>query len=127
MIFHVTGLEEDDEVQARFGVHIPFLLLKSEAKRGGHPVRPFVELPKLSLDEAGDRRYFACSAGLELDLATTDADQVLWTEVLECLGYSKNRKPFRQLAARVTWRMLADLPGAGGERYWLPAAARSRI
>lgn len=36
-----------------------------------------------------------------------DADQVLWTEVLEYLGYSKNRKLFRQLKARVTWRMLA--------------------
>ena len=89
LIFRVTGLEEDDEVQARSGVRIPFLLLKSEAKRGGHLVRPSVELPKLSLDEAGDRRFFARSARLKLDLATTDADQVLRTEVLECLDYSK--------------------------------------
>ena len=42
-----------------------------------------------------------------MDFATMDADQVLWTEALECLGYSKNRKLFRQLKARVTWRMLA--------------------
>ena len=89
VIFHVTGLEEDDEVRTRSGVRIPFLLLKSEAKRGGHPVRPSAELPQLSLDEAGDRRFFARSAGLELELDIRDTDQVLWTEVLECLGYSK--------------------------------------
>ena len=112
VIFHVTGSEEDDEVRARSGVRIPFLLLKSEAKRGGHPVRPSAELPQLSLDEAGDRRCFARSAGLELELGIRDADQVLWTEVLECLGYSKNRKPFRQLAARVPWPMLAGSPGS---------------
>jgi hypothetical protein len=112
VIFHVTRFEERDEVRASSGVRIPFLLLKSSAKRGGHPVRPAAEVPELSLDEAGDRRFFARSAGLELELATTDADQVLWTEVLECLGYSRNRKPFRQLAARVPWGMLAGIQRA---------------
>jgi hypothetical protein len=38
VIFHVTGFEERDEVRASSGVRIPFLLLKSSAKRGGHPV-----------------------------------------------------------------------------------------
>jgi hypothetical protein len=112
VIFHVTGFEERDEVQANSGVRIPFLLLKSSAKRGGHPVRPAVEVPELSLDEAGDRRFFARSAGLELELAAADPDQVLWTEVLECLGYSRNRKPFRQLAARVPWEKLAGTKDA---------------
>ncbi|NQW17591.1 MAG: DUF2851 family protein [Chloroflexi bacterium] len=106
VIFHVTGSEEGDEVQASSGVRIPFLLLKPGAMRGGHPVRPSAEIPKLTLDEAGDRRFFARSAGLELDLARAEGDQVLWAEVLECLGYSKNRKPFRQLSARVPWSML---------------------
>lgn len=113
VIFHVMGFEERDEVRSNSGVGIPFLLLKSGAMRGGHPVRPSAELPELSLDEAGDRRFFARSAGLELELANTDADQVLWTEVLECLGYSKNRKPFRELTARVSWAMIAGKQPSG--------------
>jgi hypothetical protein len=63
----------------------------------------------MSLEEAGDRRFFARSSGLGLDLRSISSDEVIWREVLECLGYAANRRPFRALAERLPWRTIAAL------------------
>ncbi len=63
------------------------------------------------LDEAGDRRFLAKSTGFAMELAETDAEQVLYRALMEALGYSTNRKPFRELAERVPIAALQKLRG----------------
>ena len=64
-----------------------------------------------TLDRAGDERFLAKSRGFAMELAVGDfsPDQVLYRALMETLGYSSNRKPFRDLAARVPVSSLALL------------------
>ena len=54
-----------------------------------------------ALDRAGDERFMGRSRGFALELTDTAADQALFRSLMEALGYSSNRKPFRELAQRV--------------------------
>lgn len=53
------------------------------------------------LDRAGADRFIARSDGFRAELAADTADQVLYRALMEALGYSSNRKPFRRLASLV--------------------------
>ncbi len=142
--FHVAALEEAADAGAATtaaGVRIPLLLMglteapstrSQPARRRSKPPSPRQQapegdadaappLPAISLDEAGDRRFLAHSAGFELELRRASGDDLLWTAILECLGYSGNRRGFRQLAARLPWSML---PKAWPAARDAPAAAR---
>jgi hypothetical protein len=68
-------------------------------------------LPRMSLGEAGDRRFLARSSGYQVALRGTPPDDVMWSAVLEGLGYARNQRGFRQLAARLPWTALAAAPG----------------
>ena len=61
------------------------------------------------LDTSGDRRFVGKSRGFAMELQEEAADQVLYRALMECLGYSANRRPFRDLAGRVRWSTLARL------------------
>ena len=54
------------------------------------------------LDRAGDDRYLSKSGRYGEALATENPDQLLYSAFMEALGYSQNRGPFLDLAARVT-------------------------
>ncbi|MDA1189244.1 MAG: DUF2851 family protein [Chloroflexi bacterium] len=69
------------------------------------------------LDEAGDRRFLARSHGFAWEMVASKPEQVLWRGLLEALGYSTNRKPFRELADAV---LFFDLCGFKNE----PATTR---
>lgn len=69
-------------------------------------------LPRIPLGEAGDRRFLARSSGYQVALRGGSPDDVMWSAVLEGLGYSRNRRGFRQLASRIPWSALAAAPGA---------------
>ncbi len=64
------------------------------------------------LDEAGDERFRLKADDLLVRLAFEGAEQLLYSDVLGALGYSKNRKPFLELAGRLPY---ADLMGACGD------------
>ena len=67
------------------------------------------------LDRAGDDRYLSKSGRYGEALATEDPDQLLYSALMEALGYSQNRSPFLDLAGRVPYAaldgMCADLEG----------------
>jgi hypothetical protein len=69
-------------------------------------------LPRMPLGEAGDRRFLAKSSGYQIALRGASPDDVMWSAVLEGFGYSRNRRGFRQLAARLPWSTLAATFGA---------------
>lgn len=61
-----------------------------------------------ALAGAGDQRFLARSAGLSISLRVNGGDQAVWSAVLDCLGYSRNRRGFRRVAARLPWRELSE-------------------
>jgi hypothetical protein len=64
-------------------------------------------LPQVPLGEAGDRRFLAKSSGFQAALRTRSRDDVMWSAVLDGLGYARNRRGFRTLGSRLTWGSLA--------------------
>ncbi|MBV9120142.1 MAG: DUF2851 family protein, partial [Chloroflexi bacterium] len=54
------------------------------------------------LQQQARQRFNSKQAVFEGDLSTADAEQVLYSGLLEALGYHRNRAPFRQLAELAT-------------------------
>ena len=61
------------------------------------------------LDRAGDERFRSKADGYAMELASGDAEQVLYAGIMEALGYSANRRPFAALAASVPMASLRGL------------------
>ncbi len=124
VVFHVAlddgpqrpDYSPDDSVPSAAGISIPLLLLKGPASGPRDMAAPSAgrgidvqAARQMSLKDAGDRRFFARSSGLDLDLRSISPDELIWREVLECLGYAANRRAFRRLAERLPWRAIAGL------------------
>ncbi len=65
--------------------------------------------PGRLMDRAGDRAFEAKSRGLWMELCRIGADDVAHGAVMEAMGYALNRRPFRELAARVPFTELLPL------------------
>ena len=62
-----------------------------------------------ALDAVGDARFLAKSHGFLLEMRALGVDETLYQGLMEALGYSTNRKPFRELARRVPYNALEAL------------------
>ena len=62
-------------------------------------------------DRAGDERFLAKSRGFTIEMADAEPEQVLYAALMVVLGYSSNRKPFRELAKGVPIVSLSHLRG----------------
>jgi len=58
------------------------------------------------LDDGGDCRFLEKAAIFAAALAEEDGEEILYRGILEALGYSQNREPFRLLARVIPWRQL---------------------
>ncbi len=58
------------------------------------------------LDDAGDCRFQEKATAFAAALAQEDGEEILYRGILEALGYSQNREPFRLLAQALPWRQL---------------------
>jgi hypothetical protein len=56
------------------------------------------------LDRLGDVRFRRRTAGIRQRLEDQDPEEVLWSALLESLGFGGNREPFRVLSLRLPWR-----------------------
>jgi hypothetical protein len=74
------------------------------------------------LDDAGDCRFGEKAAVFAAALAEEDGEEVLYRGILEALGYSQNREPFRLLARALPWRQLRACIGAQPPQEWVVAA-----
>jgi hypothetical protein len=63
---------------------------------------------RAALDRAGAQRFLGKSAGLSIALRRQGGDQAVWAAALDCLGYSRNRRAFRRVAARLPWSLLSE-------------------
>ena len=68
------------------------------------------------IEAAGDARFEARCVALEGELACEEPGQVLYAALMECMGYSENKLPFRLLAEALPLRSLT-----GGDRDSLAA------
>lgn len=60
------------------------------------------------LDDAGEERFRGKGNHFREQLARQAPDQVLYEAIMEALGYSKNKRPFRELARRLPGILLAS-------------------
>ena len=137
--FHVTGEppagdgDEAHPVLTASGRSLHLLVLAPPDSAGTHSgpagttheaVRPpgFPEPenhPRLAtpadLAAAGDQRFLGKSAGFSIALREDGGDAAAWASVLDCLGYSRNRRGFRRVATRLPWPRLRDALEAGAD------------
>jgi len=116
VVFHVAqDAGASGETRTESGLCIPLLALGPvlTARAAARARAPRV-LPEVGPAEAGERRFLAKSAGLLLEMRRSGPDQALYAAVLECMGYSRNRRGFRQLAARVPWSLLLAIAASEG-------------
>ncbi len=96
-------------------IHVGALLAKPSGKREGEAGLPDAEPPPVSaplplpldLATAGEERFAAKVSGAELSVRRSGADQAAYSAVLECLGYHRNKRQFRQFAERLPWAVVA--------------------
>jgi hypothetical protein len=81
-----------------------------------------VEAVAAILDDAGDRRFQEKVAAFASALAEEDGEEVLYRGMVEALGYSQNREPFRLLARALPWRQLCPYIRARPPREQVLAA-----
>jgi hypothetical protein len=109
VVLHVVHRDDVMALDVR-GWHIPTVTL--EPLRG--PPRPLavpcVRSAPAVLEivrAAGRERFRARARRFEGNLASVDADQVIWRGVCEALGFGRNTQPFGQLADAVPWAQAA--------------------
>ena len=64
----------------------------------------------------GWHRVLEKSYACEADIEVASADEVLYGRVLDALGYSQNREPFRALAKLLTWETFKPFAEPGAEQ-----------
>ena len=84
--------------------------MSSRSKRGAAPDVPVaapLPLP-LDLSTAGEERFAARVSGAELAMRHEGVDQALYAAVMECMGFPRNKRQFRELARRLPWSSVAS-------------------
>jgi len=97
---------------------------RSESIREGE-AKQSQALRKL-LDIAGEERFRQKAAIFQTELQREEAKQVLWRSWLRALGYSKNMKPFEELACRVPLNFIESIEPREGlvlKQAWLLGTA----
>lgn len=64
------------------------------------------------LNIAGEQRFRQRAESFQVELRGQEAEEVLWKGMMRALGYSRNAKPFEELARRVPLSFLEDLGSA---------------
>ena len=74
------------------------------------------------LDDAGDVRFREKADAFAAAIAVMEEEEALYRGLLEALGYSRNRDPFRRLAEALPWRTLRSHLAAQAQEERLLAA-----
>lgn len=112
-----VGLEQAETVQAT----LDWSRVGGEVCAAGIAIREPVRIVQ-ALHHLGDLRLAAVATRFEAELALLPPAQVLWSALLDALGYAENRDPMRYLA---TLLPIADLERAltrSGDRFVTAAA-----
>ena len=86
---------------------------------------PLRELEQ-ALEEAGEKRFLGAACAFTRRLRAGDAQEELYTGVMEALGYSQNSAPMELLARGLPLRHLRELAGPGMDTAALEAILLGR-
>ena len=123
VVLHVVAGEDTGFTTLHNGARVPLVSMEPLLRKGGSagrdpdlwpllgthgyvPPRSAVEMAVL-LDAAGGSRFLGKCRGFRALLEEEGPDQVLYASLMDALGYSQNREPFRELARRATYGLLA--------------------
>jgi hypothetical protein len=127
VILHVVWESDGEETRTASGRSVPTLALAGSVAPSipiqlgapglAHPcVAAYAGLSHddltTSVRRAGLDRFADRAAQLEADLETVPADQVIYTALLEALGYASNRPVFRALAEAAPYHWIMALPAS---------------
>ena len=133
VVLHAVAGMDGPTTKLRSGNQVPVLSLDPLLRRPGvisyepdlwellkvhgyGPPGSVLEAGRL-LDDAGDKRFSGKSGTFLRFLAEEDPEQVLYSAMMEALGYSQNREAFLELSSRVPYTRLEEavlgLPGSG--------------
>ncbi len=143
--------DESEDTLLASGRRVPVAALAPWLERRQEEIRRWLERPALwqepcriavgrmtdvataaVLDRLGDIRFWRRTAEFRRALASQDRDEVLYSALLEALGYGGNREVFLHLAQRLPWaqmqRALLDVPtrerAAAAQELMAEAATR---
>ena len=122
VVLHVVGKMDDPYSTLHSGCRVPVLSLEPLLHGGpstgrgrdlwlllqaqGYFAPSNVVEMSILLDRAGDSRFLGKSDAHVALLNEEEPEQVLYSGLMEALGYSQNREPFLELACRVPYRLL---------------------
>jgi hypothetical protein len=136
VVLHVVW-QGEEETRTRSGRVVPTLVLQPclepdrplqmPLQQLSHPcVRAYAALSPPQLEAAvraaGLARYRERAAGFAADLTHVSADQLMYTAMLEALGYASNRPVFRSLAEAAPYAWIISVPPGDRQRALLAAA-----
>ena len=78
-----------------------------------------IERVQSVLDDLGQERLLGKADAMRNMLDRVDFEQLLYEDIMEALGYAKNRKPFRELAQRVPFRSSSANPMNQFRQFYL--------
>ena len=89
--------------------------MSSRSRRRAAPDAPVAAPLPLPLDlrTAGEERFAARVSGAELAMRHEGVDQALYAAVMECMGFPRNKRQFRELARRLPWSALVSWSTTG--------------
>jgi len=126
LVLHVVFFDDDSsETRLACGRSVPTLALGPWVARRAQELRQWLAQPArwqepcrtalarlgaaavaAALEEAGDVRFREKTDAFAAAIAREEDEEVLYRGILEGLGYSRNRDPFRRLAEALPWQGL---------------------
>jgi hypothetical protein len=130
VVLHVAWIGDANEnIHLQSGESIPTVALEDNAwqelsPRPGSPVIPCKtvawekspEYIEKLIGHYGDLRLSAKAAQIKTEISKFGPDQSLYLALLEALGYSQNKRPFRELGSSAPLHTLQELMGGGGNK-----------
>ncbi len=118
VILHVVAQHDGSSATLmQNGQSVPVLCLSHNLQHKAYHRLPCFQIRKRGdkqtlrelLNIAGEERFRQKTESFQVELQRGEAKQVLWKSMMRALGYSKNMKPFEELAGRVPLSFLEEV------------------
>jgi hypothetical protein len=136
VILHVVLWQDCSHATLRQdGKSVPVLCLATTLRHQAYLI-PYHELPCFQIERrvgpqvlarqlniAGEERFKQKAMHFQAELEQEQAKQVLWKHLMRALGYSKNIKPFEELAHRASLNFMENVKPLILKQAWLVGTA----
>jgi len=118
VILHVVAQHDGNSATVlQNGRTVPVLCLSHNSQHKAYHRLPCFQIAKHRdrqtlwglLNIAGEERFRQKAESFQVELQRGEAKEVLWKSMMKALGYSKNMKPFEELACKVPLSFLEEV------------------